>query len=579
MPQFVLANRRSGLFTNEAKIASRACVRTALELLPTARVIANHEPADPLARNVVVLEADANQVAAVRPRLPADAMLEPIVRRKLHHRVPIELRSAVPHVARSTGASSIYKSTINGNGDPLAHADVTLYVRDAGGQLQITTVKTNANGRISFELPDGSVVAFVEPIPYFGCWIMLAEGPPSGSTIDCFPLAKAKSGGAGWWHDVMGVDITQRSRGAGIKVGVIDTGCGPHPNLKHVTLVGAFIDGKVLPPDQARDVVQHGTHTTGIVGARPTRAPDYAGIGAGCDLFHARAFKGDGPDDGPTQADVINSIDALSRDHQCDLINMSFGGELKSEAEEDAIRDAAERGTLCICSAGNEVGAIDYPAAYSECEAVSAIGKIGWAPADVLLKQSRPGRCKDGSEQSLPRQVQQFRPDPCLRGAGSWHCIHRTESRRCCRALHGDGWDVHGKSCRLRRACSYPFAGRAIPRAPAKHFTLQESGACWRSTADRSVFRLSSRGVGCPLFSVERGKTVDVNCSHGAHREQSGVVESALQAVENEPGITIVNAENPQMVTIDATEDAASRLRDKLQNTYLVEPEIRRSLD
>jgi hypothetical protein len=63
------------------------------------------------------------------------------------------------------------------------------------------------------------------------------------------------------------------------------------------------------------------------------------------------------------------------------------------------------------------------------------------------------------------------------------------------------------------------------------------------------------------------------------HREQSGVVESALQAVENEPGITIVNAENPQMVTIDATEDAASRLRDKLQNTYLVEPEIRRSLD
>ena len=187
----------------------------------------------------------------------------------------------------------------------------------------------------------------------------------------------------------MGVDITQRSRGAGIKVGVIDTGCGPHPNLKHVTLVGAFIDGKVLPPDQARDVVQHGTHTTGIVGARPTRAPDYAGIGAGCDLFHARAFKGDGPDDGPTQADVINSIDALSRDHQCDLINMSFGGELKSEAEEDAIRDAAERGTLCICSAGNEVRAIDYPAAYSECEAVSAIGKIGWAPAGTFSSNNR----------------------------------------------------------------------------------------------------------------------------------------------------------------------------------------------
>jgi hypothetical protein len=84
--------------------------------------------------------------------------------------------------------------------------------------------------------------------------------------------------------------------------------------------------------------------------------------------------------------------------------------------------------------------------------------------------------------------------------------------------------------------------------------------------------------VGCPLFSVERGKAVG-RYLVTTHREQSGVVESALQAVENEPGITIVNAENPQMVTIDATEDAASRLRDKLQNTYLVEPEIRRSLD
>src|SRR5262249_13820836 len=106
--------------------------------------------------------------------------------------------------------------------------------------------------------------------------------------------------------------------------------------------------------------------------------------------FHARVFKSEEPGDGPTQADIINAIDSLSRDHQCDLINMSLGGGPSSEAEEDAIRDAAERGTLCICSAGNNNGPINFPAAYPECMAVSAIGKVGWAPAGTFSASNRP---------------------------------------------------------------------------------------------------------------------------------------------------------------------------------------------
>jgi subtilisin len=188
----------------------------------------------------------------------------------------------------------------------------------------------------------------------------------------------------------MNIDVSQTSRGTGIKVGVIDTGCGPHRNLKQVTLVGAFVDGRALPADQATDVAEHGTHTTGIIGARPGKSGDYAGMAAGCDLFHARVFKGEGPEDGPTQADIINAIDSLSRDHECDLINMSLGGGPPSQAEEDAIRDAAERGTLCVCSAGNENGPIDFPGAYPECQAVSAVGKVGWAPAGTFSADNRP---------------------------------------------------------------------------------------------------------------------------------------------------------------------------------------------
>jgi hypothetical protein len=390
MPHYVLVNRRSGLYTDHAKIASRATVQATLGLLSNAKIIAEQKPADPLAREVVLLDADPARVAAIRATLPADAILEPMLRRNLHRCIPIELRSAIPLDVKAKVGPTNYKLTIRGGRKALGNIDVMLYLRDSSGQVQTATVKTDAKGKIDFAIPGGSVVQFVEPIPYAGFWIMLADAPTSGGTIDCIPIAKAQKGGQGWWHQAMGVDVTKPTRGAGIKVGVIDTGCGPHPNLKHVTLVGAFVDGKTLPAAQSKDVAEHGTHTTGLIGARPTRDGDYAGLATDCTLLHARVFKGEGPEDGPTQADIINAIDTLSRDHQCDLINMSLGGGPRSGAEEDAIRDATERGTLCICSAGNDNGAIEFPAAYPECAAVSAIGKVGWAPTGTFSANNRP---------------------------------------------------------------------------------------------------------------------------------------------------------------------------------------------
>jgi len=53
---------------------------------------------------------------------------------------------------------------------------------------------------------------------------------------------------------------------------------------------------------------------------------------------------------------------------------------------------------------------------------------------------------------------------------------------------------------------------------------------------------------------------------------------SARDAVAAEPGITLVNSNDPEMVTIEASEDVASQLRDKLHKTHFIEPEIRRSI-
>jgi subtilisin len=289
------------------------------------------------------------------------------------------------------GAKNKFTVKITAGGKPLGQAQVMIYFADSAGSVTTTTVTSDANGAVSVSVPSKRRVVAVEPIPYAGFWIMVAEGPSSGMTVDCLALTQAPKAANGWWHDVMQVDTSAKNRGSGIKVGVIDTGCGPHPNLAHVNLVGAFTDGgSQLGAGAAADVAEHGTHTTGIIGARPSKPGDYAGMAPDCSLYHARVFKGEGLHDGPSNVDIVNAIDALSRDNGCDLINMSLGGGAPTQLEEDAIRDAAERGTLCICSAGNDDTAIEYPGAYPECAAVSAIGLLGWAPAGTFSFGNRP---------------------------------------------------------------------------------------------------------------------------------------------------------------------------------------------
>jgi subtilisin len=386
MAQYVLVNRRAGKFTKEAKTASRASIASAMAFVSPGEVLQDSSPKDETARRVVVLDLDDAAAQKLAAETSEDAILEPLVRRKLHHRFPRELEGAVPLQTVLASVAGSYTVRVTGDRAPLPDTDVMFYVANSFGQMSTSTIRTDANGRASISLAPGQRVAFAEPIPYAGCWIMLAEAPPSEATIDCIALAQAPADRRGWWHVVTATGNQQD--GAGIKVGVIDTGCGPHPNLAHVTLAGVFTNGVSLPPEQATDVAEHGTHTTGLIGARPTRQRDFIGMAPAATLFHVRVFASE--EEGPSQADLIQAIDKLSRDCGCDLINMSLGGGPPSGAEEDCIRDAMERGTLCICSAGNNGGPVNYPAAYPECISVSALGQVGWAPPGTFSAGNRP---------------------------------------------------------------------------------------------------------------------------------------------------------------------------------------------
>lgn len=274
MAQYVLVNRRAGKFTKEAKTASRASIAGVMAFASPGAVLQDSSPKDETARRVVVLDLDDAAAQKLAAETSEDAILEPLVRRKLHHRCPRELEGAVPLQTVLASVAGSYTVRVTGDGAPLPDTDVMFYVANSFGQMSTSTVGTDASGRALIRLAPGQRVAFSEPIPYAGYWIMLAEAPPSEATIDCTVLAQAREDGRGWWHTVTATGNKQD--GAGIKVGVIDTGCGPHPNLAHVTLAGVFTNGTSLPPQQATDVAEHGTHTTGLIGARPGHQGNFA---------------------------------------------------------------------------------------------------------------------------------------------------------------------------------------------------------------------------------------------------------------------------------------------------------------
>jgi subtilisin len=388
MARYVMANRRAGKFLAVEKRASRSALEAGLtELSASIDVIADRNPSDELARRVVVFEADPEDVAAKATTLPSDVIIEPEIlhypmgqtlERRPGARVIGQRASTTLDLSVLNAPFTTFTATVTGTGAPLGGAEVILFFRDEAGISRNTSQLSDQSGAVSLAVPAGAQMAALLILPAGGHWSMVIRNPLSGATHDCPPFALV--GPLDWWHAEMGIAQFDPSRGAGIKVGVIDTGVGPHGCLAHVIDVGAFIDGAFDPAGGA-DVDSHGSHVCGTVGARPNDGSQRSGIAPGCTLFSARVFP---PNEGASQGDIANAIDELSRERRVDLINMSLGSSAPSQIELDAIQDALQRGTLCICAAGNDSGPVIFPAAFPEAVAVSAIGLKGQAPSGSL---------------------------------------------------------------------------------------------------------------------------------------------------------------------------------------------------
>ncbi len=422
MARFVMANRRAGKFHKPEKLDSRKVLDAAVHSVThMATLIHDFIPEDPLARRVLVFDADPGEMAAITREMSDDVILEPEILHWTEPTIPMDFVD----MERSTLASPMPVGTgprlpvrVRGNGVDLWGAKTILFLRGPGGLRTNLEDYTDKNGTVTFTFQPIWQPAALVVAPAGEFWSIVLRGPsPDASgevTVDCPPLPQ--TGPLEWWHRVLGIANHDATRGEGIRVGVTDTGVGPHACLNHVQDIGAFIDGQKVPPPNGADVDSHGSHVCGIIGARPTHQDQFAGIAPGAEVISARVFP---PDMGANQGDIANAIDELSIVHQVDLINMSLGTPQPSQIVHDAIIDALERGTLCVCAAANSAGPVKWPAAFPETVAVSALGVLGWGPAGTLAAGSVPGDpTKFGDENLYLANFSCFGPEITCGGPG-----------------------------------------------------------------------------------------------------------------------------------------------------------------
>jgi subtilisin family serine protease len=155
------------------------------------------------------------------------------------------------------------------------------------------------------------------------------------------------------------------SKGLGVKVCISDTGIDlTHPDLQ-TNIISHF--NTINSSKSAKDDNGHGTHVAGTIAAIDNSI-GVVGVAPQAKLI---AIKGLNRSGSGFTSDLAESIDEC-RVRGADIINMSWGSSVPATAIHQALIRAHDAGILLIAAAGNNGGAVGYPAAHPEVVAVSA---------------------------------------------------------------------------------------------------------------------------------------------------------------------------------------------------------------
>lgn len=173
-----------------------------------------------------------------------------------------------------------------------------------------------------------------------------------------------------------------------IKVAIVDTGIDiKHPDLKDNLKGGVSTVGYTT---SYNDDNGHGTHVAGIAAAIDNEI-GVIGVGPQIDLYAVKVLdrRGSG-----WLSDVIEGLDWAIQNGM-EVVNMSLGTNSDVQSFKDAIQKVNAAGIVQVAAAGNNGGAVIYPAAYPEAIAVSATDSTdtiaSWSSRGPEVDLAAPG--------------------------------------------------------------------------------------------------------------------------------------------------------------------------------------------
>jgi thermitase len=164
-------------------------------------------------------------------------------------------------------------------------------------------------------------------------------------------------------------DAHKFSRGAGVKVAVLDTGIPNHPDL-NVNLLTGFNCTTDATGDDGQG---HGTHCSGIVAAAENGI-GIIGVAPEAQIIPIKVLDNAGHGSYDFIAAGIKKAVELG----ADIISMSLGASQDPpEWFHTVVTDAFNAGKILIAAAGNDSGAVNFPARFDEVCAVAAMDEQG----------------------------------------------------------------------------------------------------------------------------------------------------------------------------------------------------------
>lgn len=160
-----------------------------------------------------------------------------------------------------------------------------------------------------------------------------------------------------------------KTKGKGIKVAVLDTGC----QLDHPDLSGQIVGSADFTGDGVDDKNSHGTHCAGVIAAKEN-GDGVIGVAPESKLLIGKVLNNSGSG---ASTWIANGVRWAIRSG-ANIISMSLGSNSYSREIHDAVKEAVASNVIVVAAAGNSgPGTINYPGAHPEVICVGAVDAAG----------------------------------------------------------------------------------------------------------------------------------------------------------------------------------------------------------